>query len=651
MKNFKKLCRRGSVFLAAFCCILYVAMPSSFAASLEQGLKAAAQEQWQQAQEIRSSLPVHDKSILTWYLAYQQSPLLSSAEITAFVTQHPQWPRKTRLLGFAEKQVPENMALPSVVNWFDENPPRTAKGVALYMRALLATGQSGKAKDFINKWWAESSLDRDEQKELFTEFGNILARASHIARLHMLLDEGDLNNARAIGEVLGGQYKALAEARIALQNRAGDVVKKIDAVNSTLQNDPGFLLDRLIWRRQENLNDGAIQILNHAPAFEKMRRPERWWKERHILIRRLMEEKNYQQAYKLANEHRQQEGFPKAQAEWVAGFLALEYLKKNWDGFEHFEKLYHAVESPISRARGAYWAGLASERMGYPDIAGQWFAKAAGHGETFYGQLAAEKMGGVPKISFSSTSGGVHSPINQELERVARAFVKAGLNDQADIFLRHLADIAQTASDFKFAAQTASQLGFPHIAIAINQQAVRAGYWLGSFAYPERTSDVRQIKDVEWALLHGLMRQESRFDQYARSPAGAMGLMQLMPGTARETARKNGVGYQKAWLVSRPEYNIKLGSSYIRAMVERYDGNYAMALAAYNAGPARVEQWIRLNGDPRKGDVDLIKWIESIPIYETRNYVQRVLEAVYVYRQKFKSIQPPPRYDIHIAIR
>ena len=150
---------------------------------------------------------------------------------------------------------------------------------------------------------------------------------------------------------------------------------------------------------------------------------------------------------------------------------------------------------------------------------------------------------------------------------------------------------------------------------------------------------------VEPALILSVIRQESNFDKKAKSRRGAMGYMQLMPKTARELGKILKVNFTLAQLKNNPTLNIILGSEYLRRLIEKFDGSYVLALAAYNAGPLNVTRWMKNAGDPRKSEVDVIDWIERIPFRETRNYVQRVLENVSVYRRLHKthikrSVQP-----------
>lgn len=595
---------------------------------------------------MRPSLKGTARDTLDWYIYYKGAPNTSFSEVANFLNAHPKWPYQHTIQRAAEDKLRDGKLDARTVSFFDRNQPITAQAMSVYLQT-----NAGKAKPVLNKWWQTASLTRDEQRQIYAAYGSYISRQSHIKRMDSLLNRREFSNAQAMGDAIGGGYSQLAAARIALAKSKGDVNSVLGAVPANLRNDEGLLFDRLQWRRKKNLNQGAIEILNIAPSASKMSDPARWWKERHIIARRLMENKQYKQAYRLAAAHKQHEGFPKSQAEWVSGFLALRFNNEPYKAFEHFETLYKNVESPISRARGSYWAGRASEALNNPQIASQWYNIAAKYPETFYGQLAAEKMGRQVSLNMRASTGAQGLP-NNDLANAATYLSNAGLKKEASAFLLRLKDNANSAGDYEQAANLATRLGQQDIAIKIAQTLQREkGVALGQYLYPQKVRELAKIQGVEWAFINAIIRQESRFDQNAISPAGARGLMQLMPATAKQTASRSGLSHQKAWLTSRPSHNISLGSKYLGQMTRRYNGNYAMAAAAYNAGPGRVDKWIKVMGDPRTGQVDLIDWIEQIPIYETRNYVQRVLEGVYVYRSSLKGKQPPINAPIHVATK
>lgn len=566
-----------------------------------------------------------------WLGFYKGESAANYKTIMAFAEKHPDFPAMNRIREAAEKAMPGDIPDAAALAWFSKNPPQTTFGMRTYSAALMRAGQKEKALSGINTWWRTVSLTPADQSKAYMAFATYLDKRAHEDRLRMLIFKSQYTNARALAEAMGRGYTALTEARIALRGGKDGVNGYLGRVPSTLVNDEGLLFDRLQWRRKNNENIGAIEILNKTPEQDAMYAPDDWGKERAIMVRRLMEEGKYGLAYRLSAKHKLKSGSGFATNEWAAGWLALEYLGKPWEAFEHFERLYHNVETPISKSRAAYWAGLASERLRHPEIAQKWYSVGAKLSTTFYGQLSAEKLGQAAAISRASVNASGFS--NGSLANAARWLKANGHKTEAALFLNKMIDVAKTPQDFAAVSDLAGDLSMKNIGIKAAQECEKkTGQTLVGYAFPRIEKYMPNV-DVEWALVHALVRQESRYDTEALSSAGARGLMQLMPRTAEEVARKAGISHQTAWLTSRPAHNVELGTRYLNQLLKKYDGNYAMALAAYNAGPSRVDRWAKEIGDPRNPKVNLVNWIELIPIYETRNYVQRVLEGVYVYRQ------------------
>lgn len=569
---------------------------------------------------------------MAWYGFYSgetQDPDFET--IAKFITNHPDFPAMNRLREVAEKAMPGIMPDKELLDWFSKNPPVTTFGMKMYAGVLIRNGQTQWAHKEINDWWRKVDLTPNDQSKGYMAFATYLDKSAHEGRLRRLIYRGQYTNARAVAEALGGDYMALTEARIALRSGKPNLDTYLARVPMGLQNDEGLLFDRLEMRRRADNDAGAIEILNRQPDYSKMYDPDGWGKERGILARRLYEEQKYGLAYEVAANHKIKSGSGFASNEWMAGWLALEYLNKPWESFEHFERLYHNVETPISKSRAAYWAGLASERLGHPEIAQKWYDVAAKHSTTFYGQLASEKLGHPDKIINVSV---VPSALQNGSLAQAATWLKAnGHKAEAGMFLTKMIEYSKTPQDFSAVAEVADDLSMRNYGIKAAQECEKkTGTAMVGYAFP-KIEKYMGDSDVEWALVHALVRQESRYDTEAVSGAGARGLMQLMPGTAQEVAKKAGISHDTKWLTSKPAHNIALGTRYLHKLLDKYSGNYAMALAAYNAGPSRVDRWIGEFGDPRDEKVDLVNWIEMIPIYETRNYVQRVLEGVYVYRQ------------------
>lgn len=645
-----------SALIVLFSFVLFFSQPG-LAQNITSSFKAADQGNWSALNQLRrvTTDPALRETI-DWFRFTHQSSGASFEEIANFIANNPEWPAQSTMRRNAEELITNNTADSTILKYAQNHELSAANAVERYVRILKARGQGNKAKAFLQKWWADANLTREEQKNIYAQFGSYLTRQNHIDRFNALIHKSQYDNASGIVGILGDEYGRLLKARQGLRQKSGNVNALIAAVPSSLRSNEGLLFDRLKWRRQNDLDQGAIEILNQAPLANKMHNPSDWWKERHIITRRYMERGQYKTAYRVASAHRQTEGFPMIQAEWVSGFIALRFIDEPWKAFEHFEKIYQNSTSPLSQSRGAYWAGRASEALKNKEVANQWYAVAAQYKETFYGQLAIQNIGQkyqLPPRITPSVPSSAQTQFNQNpMVKAAQWLHQAGLKNDVNLLLLGLGNNADDQTQYLQAIQLADKLGRQNISIKIAQNLQKEkGLSFYQYLYPLLVNELRGINDVEWALINAIIRQESRFEQTAVSHAGARGLMQLMPATAKETARKLGISHQLGWLTSRPDHNIKLGSRYLKQMVDRYDGHYALAAAAYNAGPGRVDRWITEMGDPRTGEINYFDWIEQIPIYETRNYVQRVLEATAVYRDQLVGQQRQYNNPIHTSFK
>ena len=504
----------------------------------------------------------------------------------------------------------------------------------------MSAGDRGRAMDVLRAAWPEIELTASEQQTLLGQSGALLSASDHIARLDALVWAERAGEARRMYPLVDDGHRRLAEARLRLAGRQAGVDAAIAAVPTSLQNDPGLVYERLRWRRRADRTAQAIELFAQQPAAPQ--HADRWWRERHILARRLFNAGDYSGAYAVASGHRQTEGFPALQAHWFSGFVALRFLDRADLATGHFRQLYEramATEtvSPISRARGAYWTGRAHEAAGNTEEARRWFETAAAYTTAFYGQMAAERIGrpsvaelpAPPAISAAASS----QFAADERVRVVQQTSQLGETDFVDSFLWSLLSTADDPPALAQVAELGQSVGRTFVTVRAGKAATRLGTTIDFASYPLpnlSTADPR----VERPLVLGIIRQESEFRTDAVSPAGARGLMQLMPQTAQSVARQLGVSHAQSMLTVDEGHNVRLGSSYLAGRISRFGGSYVLAIAAYNAGDHRVDRWLAQYGDPRTGSVDMIDWIESIPFYETRNYVQRVLESTQVYRQR-----------------
>ena len=662
-KNSARLIARLCIglFLFVFCTqsVFAEILPLSYQQSASvraqtvEALKKIKKGRWDEGRTIIAATrdPLASK-IYYWMLFSRKNSDERFVRLAQFIRHNPEWPGMRDLRLKAEKNMPNNLALDDIVEWFADYPPLPSEGMDRYLQTLITQGQTKKAQGILENWWADTPLDRASQITIYKKYNRLITRRAHERRFDMLLFAKQYTNARAIAAVLGKDYQRLAEARIALAADKGGLNALINKVPPSLRSDPGLVYERLHWRRTHDYDEGALEILNNPPSADKIQNKEAWWHERHIMAQRLIEQKKYKQAYALVHKHMQKNGLSFAQAEWLSGWLALRFLNKPTLALQHFEALYNKVSTPMSKARTAYWAGRASAKMKVKALSAEWYKKAALYQTVFYGQMAGAELGmeeALPNAAPPELSAEDITKFKaNELLQAAQIFHDAGIKKESSQFIKAFVAHEKTPKAYRYAAELAAKIKQYEDAVRIAKNATREGLFLTAQSYPVMTDNMRYV-EIEWALAHAIMRQESLFDIEAQSPAGARGLMQLMPGTAKGVAKSLGLSYRSDWLTNRPDYNVRLGSKYLQDLLIRFGGSYPLAIAAYNAGPNRVEKWIKVYGDPRLGHVDMIDWMEMIPIYETRNYVQRVMENVYIYRLRLKTQQPKPQARIHLT--
>ncbi len=635
----KKFVLFFSLFLLTLnACFLNICVARS-SQDIEKALILINQNQWSKAQSLVQSLkdPLLNEIFLWQSYTKQGFPLNNQQMfigLDRFIRDHPEWPGINALKEKAEALMPLSFTPLQVISWYGKDKPLTVIGNDRYIDALMAAGRLTEARHYLQLWWRDAMLTRDQQKSIYRKYAAHIDGQTNVQRMDYLLYKGQYQNALAISNVLEKGYPDLARARIALSEQQPGVEAMLRKVPVHLQNDPGLLYERMRWRRVKNLDSGVIDILKRMPQAKDIQNLEAWWTERSILMRRLIEKKEFQAAYNLAASHKQTDPFSLSQAEWSAGWLALRFLKQPAKALPHFQKLYANVSTPISKSRGAYWIGLSYTALGQKENAIKWYQEAARYQITFYGQMASMAL------SSKDTALKDETPVltkaqqqkfeQDDLIRAARLYHKAGMKKMSVRFINAFVDHHNSIQGYSYGAKLAQEFNYYSDSVKISKNAAGESLILIPTSYPNFKNYVTDPK-MDRALILSLIRQESIFDAAARSPAGALGLMQIMPATGAETARKIGISHSQDRLTSDPSHNIKIGSYYLNQLLQRYDGSYPLAIAAYNAGPGRVNRWLNLFGDPRKGEVDMTDWIELIPIYETRNYVQRVMEGREVY--------------------
>jgi soluble lytic murein transglycosylase len=583
--------------------------------------------------------PLLRKILETAVMAMEDTPYSYEA-ISRFLTQNKNWPMRKRLLANAETTMPSGLAHEEMLRWFRANPPETLNGFYHYIEALGTAGLMNEAPALIHKQWIEGDFTPDEISAFRYRFQNYLRAEDDFARLDRLLWTRQTGAVRALYRVIPEAWQNLAEARIAFYSEDPRALTKLQAVPASLQRDAGLLYEQVRHYRKARNNDAALEILANAP--ENLRRPDLWWDERNILARRLLEEGNASLAYRLLTQHGLRDGTDFLAAEFFAGWLALRFLGDAATARVHFELLLSRAATPISLARGYYWLARSFEALQNPLEAQKNDEAAATRNLTFYGQMAMTKLSAAPILRVPKEPM-IPDTVRQkftahEFVRAADMMQECGMKDRARSFLKVLADEATERATFALLIEKAQRYGRNDLVVEMTKAAHQKNHMIAAEGYP--ILETSPPFPPEKALTHAIIRQESTFKEDVVSPAGAIGLMQLMPSTAKSVAKKLDLPY-RAGKLSEPAYNIRLGTHYLQTRIDDFDGSYILAAAAYNAGIGRVREWLEEFGDPRTGKIDVIDWMESIPIYETRNYVQRVLEALQIYRARIAGGEAP----------
>jgi len=592
-----------------------------------------------------SPVPASVASDLARWSSLRQTDSLPFSSYAAFLISHRGWPGETAMRRTAEKANADGGAAYEVIGFFSAFPPLTPAGHARHAFALQASGRGDEALEAARKAWTGGVLPQADEARILGQFGGRLSSADHDARLEALLGNGDTQSAARQLPLASAQRQALYATRLALQTRAGDAAGRLAALGS-VEGDPGLLMDRANWLRGTGQSLAARQLM--AQPHRLSRPPanaEKWFESMMTLAKGAANDAQWSTAYGIASQL--DDAYPAGtdvsarpygerdeytNLAWLAGTAAGK-LGRHADASRMFDLYGRAARSSQTRTKGFYWAARSAFSAGQQAQSNSWLEQAAANPDQFYGQLALERLG--RRITPPYPSSAVPSQAQRSafaarpLVQATKALGDMGRWSDQSLFVRAIAEQAETESDRILAAQFGRTIGRQDLGVWVAREARNKGQsFYDPAGFPEVT--LPSAYSTHWALAHGITRQESSFDRAAISHAGARGLMQLMPGTAREQSGKVGLPYDFGRLTSDPAYNIMLGSSYFARLLDQWGGQAALAVASYNAGAGNVNKWVRQNGDPR-GGTDIVTWIEAIPYSETRNYVQRVLENAVVY--------------------
>jgi soluble lytic murein transglycosylase len=593
----------------------------------------------------------------------RQSSGYSFADYARFLNVYRDWPEESKLRGWAERAMRPGENANSIITFFANDKPKTGNGWARLTDAFAASGRSADALNAARNAWGEPDLGVTDEQAIWSRYGSSFTRDDQDRRADALLFAKRPSDAARFLTAVTPQRQAAFAARIAMQSGSSDADARYATVIGTVTSDAGLMMDRARYLRAGGYESAARDLAARSHNFiYRPTDPERFYEMMLLLADGAAQDRQWQTAYRIASQLDDVLP-PGAQVSdqpvgirdhytslaFLGGNIAMDRLNQPSNAVAMFDRYGRAGRSLQVQTKGNYWAGRAAQSTGRNEIANGYFQRAAAYPELFYGQLALERLGRAVSAPSQALPQYVTTPAqrgafnNRSLVQAVRLLGQQGRSNEQALFVRALAESLDNDSDRNLAVDLAQQVRRPDLPVWTARMArVKGSMFYVRQGYPTLGGSVPA--DL-WSLSHGIARQESSYDPYAVSHAGARGMMQLMPGTAREQADKLGVGYDSYRLISDPNYNVMLGSAYFRRMMNMWGGNVPLAVASYNAGSGNVRKWVNAYGDPR-GQVDVLKWIEAIPFSETKAYVQRVIENSVVYDSMRGS---SPQTAMHVS--
>ncbi|HJR57570.1 MAG TPA: transglycosylase SLT domain-containing protein [Rhizomicrobium sp.] len=581
------------------------------------------------------------RQLLEWRYALQGNATFE--EIDAVLKSTAGWPGRALLVSRAEQAILPETDPSGIIAWFGTRAPSTSIGRIRLGDALITQGGASatRGRTLVRDGWVGGSFDTATELAIVQEHGAIFTPADERTRLDNLIWRSQITAARRqLARVSGNT--SVARARIALAG--GTRAARMALAETEGSSDAGLLYDWAVALRREDQEDAAHAMLLRIPAGALKDHAANWWNEHHVQARDALTDGDPRMAIRLLEHAALAGGADYSEQQFLIGFINLRSLKEARTSLPHFQRMEAAVGRPVSKAKAQYWQGRAYDALGDGANAMAQYRRAAAYPETFYGQLALARTGGVVRLTEAAIETAPESELETSLFMPAIK-VLAELGQASELRLFVDADLAAHPGSrrMKRMMQSLSQWGYPEIAVRLAKALGYEGSLVLAYSHPVLGLPAFSGAGTPPppALVLGLIRQESEFDTYAVSGAGAQGIMQIMPATARAQAKIAGLPFRPDALVGDAEYSIKLGMSEFSEMLARYNGSVILAVSAYNAGPGNASRWIRTIGDPRVPGVDPIDWIERIPFGETRNYVARVLENAGVYRARLAGGSAP----------
>jgi len=588
--------------------------------------------------EAAISDPVARK-LAEWIIQRSDDNGASVERYRAFISANPSWPSQTFLRRRLEAALWDDHRDDATAwSWFENESPLSAKGKFSLARAMIGRGDRTNAERLVRDAWRNDSMSEDTESTALDLFGALITPGDHKARMDLLLYGSEHEAALRAAKRLGSGEVALAKARIAGYRKASNARALLEAVPRELHSDPGYIFSRIqLLRREEKFNEAA-QLMMSAPRDPgRLYNPDEWWVERRLLSRKMIDVGEHRTAYLIARDAAlPARDIYKTEQEFTAGWIALRLLNDPSTAAQHFARIGVGSVNPTTLARAGYWQGRAAEAAGRSQEARAAYAAASEQSTSYYGQLARAKLG-LPQIELKDAP----TARGRAVERleIVRAVQLLYELEEGEIAIPIFADMGENgdADALVGLGELASRYGDARGMLLVGKAALNRGLPFDFYAYP--VTGIPPFKsigpEVEQSIIYAIARQESAFNPSVVSPAQAYGLMQVTPDAGKYVCKKYGANYDFGRLKTDPVYNTALGAAELGGLIEDYRGSYIMTFAAYNAGRGSVKKWIDRYGDPRDPKVDAVDWVELIPFSETRNYVQRIIENLQVYRARF----------------
>lgn len=610
----------------------------------KQAIDLVRQRQLGEATVIAKQIgdPVGQK-LVEWALLRRSETEAGFERYAAFISGNPDWPSLSRLRRHAEASLWQEPRDAATVHRFFNGEPTTGAGRLALARVLMLEGDRAGTERQVRAAWRSSELSAELEAVTLNTFPGVLTGADHTARMDRRIGAKDFGAALRAAKRLGEDQVAIVKACAAVEAGSTKSAALLDSVSGAARLDLGFTLCRIHWLlRHDRLEAATTLVLRSAGDDLQLQDTDEWWRGRRVLARRLLDFGEAETAYRVVREAAPPANpYYRAEFHFMAGWIALQFLRDPGLALEQFAHVDDGSADPIVEARAAYWRGRAAEAAGRVREMRAEYEAAARHHTAYYGQLARARLG-LPDVALHRGPPEPAPDVARELLHALEILYAIGERELGLSFMNDLGEESNDVAALAALGESARQHNDAQAMLLVGKTALARGLIMDPYAFPDiGVPPYTPIgPQVDRCIIYSVVRTESAFDQRDLSPAKAVGLMQVTPEAGRDTAKRFGVTFDWKRLVSDPVYNTQMGAAELTALLKEYRGSYVMAFAGYNAGRGRVQQWVAEHGDPRDPNVDAVDWVERIPLAETRNYVQRVMENLQVYRARFGASIP-----------